>query len=314
MLVVHRAWVLLLLCVSVQALGSGPASGADLPESSLIYVSDYFSFVGADNQGHVAFALDNNRGRDGEAFQAEHFVVLHDERRGWVAIPGNGFYDNSKQELTRIPDSEFFQFHGSPESGLTVVSEKSQLTLKIDPLVERTRRTHEGSVTWMGSAAALLTWQGRTIPGRVLYEYLMMPNFNRLTRTYWGLWKDFQGLYLKAGANGDIYLHSQQSERIAALAGKLVGFSVLEERTEVLTDLTVEVLDRDLALGLYRWPTAWTVTWTGAKGPAQLRLTAFDRNKIAGWVIGGFAMALVRGELSYDGRTIPIYGLVELLM
>ena len=35
-----------------------------------------------DVNGHVAFALDNNRGRDGEALQAEHFVVLHDEGEG----------------------------------------------------------------------------------------------------------------------------------------------------------------------------------------------------------------------------------------
>lgn len=314
MLAVHRVWVLLLLCVSPQALGPALTFGDTLPESSLIYVSDYFSFVGSDGQGHVAFALDNNRGRDGETFQAEHFIVLHDERQGWVTVAGNGFYDNSAHELARIPDSAFFQFHGSPESGLTVVSETNQLTLRIDPLTERTRRTHERGMTWMGSAAAVLTWQGRTIPGRVLYEYLMMPDFNRLTRSYWGLWKDFQGLYLKAGAIGDLYLHSQHSEKIGALVGHLVGFSVLGEEASSLPDLHIEVLDRETALGFYRWPTAWRVTWTGAKGPAQLQLTAFDRNTIAGWLIGGFAMALVRGELSYDGRTIPIYGLVELLM
>jgi hypothetical protein len=31
----------------------------------------------------LAFALDNNRGSDGSAYQAEHFyAVLHDERQG----------------------------------------------------------------------------------------------------------------------------------------------------------------------------------------------------------------------------------------
>ena len=42
-----------------------------LPDTSLLYVSDYISFVGEDSQGRVAFALDNNRGRDGESWQAE---------------------------------------------------------------------------------------------------------------------------------------------------------------------------------------------------------------------------------------------------
>ena len=32
---------------------------------------------------------DNNRGRDGHAYQAEHFyAVLHDERHGWVHVSG----------------------------------------------------------------------------------------------------------------------------------------------------------------------------------------------------------------------------------
>jgi len=63
-----------------------------LPDTSLLYVSDYVSFIGEDSQGHVAFALDNNRGRDGESWQAEHFVVLHDEREGWISLQGTGPY------------------------------------------------------------------------------------------------------------------------------------------------------------------------------------------------------------------------------
>ena len=57
-----------------------------LPDTALLYVSDYVSFVGEDHHGRVAFALDNNRGRDGESWQAEHFVVLHDEHEGWISL------------------------------------------------------------------------------------------------------------------------------------------------------------------------------------------------------------------------------------
>ncbi len=60
-------------------------AGTLVSASDLVTVSDYFSFVGADEQGHVAFAIDNNRGRDGNAYQAEHFyAVLHDEHHGWM--------------------------------------------------------------------------------------------------------------------------------------------------------------------------------------------------------------------------------------
>ena len=285
-----------------------------LPASTLIYVSDYFSFIGADSQGHVAFALDNNRGRDGEKYQAEHFVVLHNEHEGWVEVTGNGRYENTKKELARIPDSPFFQFENTPETGLTITSAKNQLTLRTEPVKQRTLRTHGKSTIWYGSAPAVLTWQSRTVPGRVIYEYLVLPDFNRLTRTYWGIWKEFQGLYLLAEGSNDIYLHSQQSERMAALAGTLVGFSVFNELPESLNDLRVEVLDREFAPGFYRWPTAWHITWTGSKGPASMTLTLFQRKKISNWLIGGFSMGIVSGELSYDSRTWSVYGLAELIM
>ena len=287
---------------------------AESSTSTLIYVSDYFSFVGADQHGRVAFALDNNRGRDGEAFQAEHFVVLHDEHEGWTDIAGNGPYDNLTKELDRIPDSPFFQFTGAPEAGLTISSTQNQLTLRIDPIPLRHQRTESNSRLWMGSASAVLTWQGRTVRGRVIYEYLAMLDFNRLTRTYFGLWKDFQGLYLLLDRAGDVYLHSQQSERLEPVSGKLVGFAVMNEATDYLNDLDVTVLDREFALGFYRWPTEWRITWRGNKGPASMTLSLSERKGIANWVFGGFSMGIVRGELSYDGRTWPLYGLAELLM
>lgn len=286
----------------------------EISSSTLIYVSDYFSFVGSDGQGHVAFALDNNRGRDGEADQAEHFVVLHDEKQGWVEVQGSGAFDNAKKELARIPDSAFFQFESTVETGLTITSVKNQLALRIDPIKQHQLRTDGQSTIWYGSAPALLTWQGRTIPGRVIYEYLVMPDFNRLTRRYWGLWKEFQGLYLLAGDRADVYCHSQQSEKIAALVGKLAGFAALSDQAEALADLHVEVLAHEMTFGFYRWPTAWHVTWTGANGPASMTLTLSHRKTIFTWLIGGFSMGIVRGELSYGGKTWPIYGLAELIM
>ncbi|HSE57170.1 MAG TPA: hypothetical protein VLA99_00540 [Nitrospiraceae bacterium] len=182
------AGLLSLMPVAVQADSDNrPDETAPVIEDiPLIYVSDYFSFVGRDSRGHVALALDNNRGRDGETYQAEHFVVLHDEKEGWVKLAGNGAYGNKRHELARIPDSTSFQFEGKQEAGLTITSAVNGLLLRIDPLPVRTSRTHERAIVRMGSALAVLTWRDRTIVGRVIYEYLMMPDFNRLTRTYWG--------------------------------------------------------------------------------------------------------------------------------
>ena len=286
----------------------------DLPDSKLLYVSDYFSFVGQDSQGHVAFALDNSRGRDGDTYQAEHLVLLHDEQRGWIDLEGNGRYDNSGKELKTIPQSSSFRFAGMPYTSMAIVSERNRLSLKINPIVRHSRKRRDGAVVSLGIAQATLTWQGRTIPGRVIYESFMMPNFNRLTHTYWDMWDEYQGFYLKLGTDGDVYFHSQRSERLAPLMGLLDGFMAWQGETDVMSGLHVEVLDRELAWGFYRWPTAWRVMWEGSHGAAVLTLKQVSRTSIGNWAVGGFTVALVRGELSYAGKQRTIYGLAELIM
>jgi hypothetical protein len=94
-----------------------PTSG-DTASTELSYYSDYFSFVGRDEKGLVAFALDTNRGRDGDDYQAEHFVVLHDEHEGWIELKGNGAYPNKTKTLIDIPDSTVFQFGGDKKEGI----------------------------------------------------------------------------------------------------------------------------------------------------------------------------------------------------
>jgi len=70
---------------------------------------------------------------------------------------------------------------------VTITSDTNQITVRIEPIPERTRNINNGAAAWMGSAPAILTWKSRTISGRVIYEYVVMPDFNRLARTYWGM-------------------------------------------------------------------------------------------------------------------------------
>ncbi len=294
--------------------GRPRAASPEPAEYALAYASDYFSFVGTDERGRVAFALDNNRGRDGDEWQAEHFVVLHEEGEGWIEVEGNGVYDNAKQELIAIPDSEFFQFRGTALTGLTIMSQPNHLTLRIDPVPVRVARTEDEARFWMGSAPAVMEWGDRTVKGRVIYEYLFMPNFNRLTRTYFGLWKEFHGFYVSVEHTGDLYLHSQQSDRLAPLIGKLIGFAVFNGREDRMDNVRLSVLDRSFALGFYRWPSEWQIEWMGKEGPGSVRFTLSDRKVLANWIIGGFAMGIVQGDIAYGGRTWPFYGLAELLM
>lgn len=46
----------------------------------------------------------------------------------------------------------------------------------------------------------------------------------------------------------------------------------------------------------------------------MLILTQSERKRIANWVIGGFSMGIVKGELHYAGKRQPIYGFAELIM
>ena len=285
-----------------------------LPATDLLYVSDYFSFVGQDDQGHVALALDNNRGRDGESWQAEHFVVLHDEQQGWVPLQGNGAYDNAGQELATIPASPAFHFQGTPRTGMTIMSDTNELTLSIEGISERLSQSYEGGQYWLGSATGILQWEDRTIKGRVIYEYFMMPEFNRLSRTYWGLWKHFQGLYLVVEGLGDLYVHSQESDMLAPLVGTLTGFLAVQGDTEPFQVLQATLLDHSQAWGLYRWPTGWGINWVSHQGSGNARLAVQDLKPMGNWIIGGFAMGIVKGTVYYNGKDYPVYGLAEIIM
>lgn len=314
---VYRAWIYglataQLMVASALADDTRTAKVNDIVSTpDVAYVSDYISFVGSDDQGHVAFALDSNRGRDGDDYQAEHFVVMHDEGRGWIRVQGNGDYENKGQALAAIPDSGDFHFSGTPVTGLTVTSPTNDLKLIIDPIPERTTQGDTDSIFSMGSAPAMLQWRDRKIEGRLIYELLAMANFNRLSGITLGSgFGSFQGLYLRAGENDDFYIH----HRRGGDEDELLAFGVTGGETLHPVNIEFEITDHAFAPGFYRWPTAWTVHWDAEKGPATLSVRLHDLDLISTWILGGFAMGVVEGTLDYDGRTVPVYGLGELIM
>jgi len=287
---------------------------ASLAGPKPVFVSDYFSFIGSDERGHVAFAIDNDRSRRDSKFDADAHVFLHDEREGWIRVSGNGSYANRKKELLRIPDSPDFLFLGDAASGITLDSPRNGLKLIVDPMQERFTRFTSEAIFSMGSTSATLTWKGRVIPGRVIYEYIFMVNLSPWYSYVSGLfYNDFQGLYLKTAEGGDFYLRNEKGTTWSRAFGKAPGFLVLDRKSEVLDDLRTQVSERSLAFGFYTWPGTWHVNWKGSKGAGSLTVTVVDRKNVTNWIIGGFAMAVVTGELSYGGKTRPVYGLAELI-
>jgi hypothetical protein len=291
----------------------GPTPRAAPDAQQLSYYSDYFSFVGEDDRRKVAFALDNNRGQDGDAFQAEHFVVMHDARKGWIDVSGNGLYPNPEGMLTAIPDSAFFRFSGMAEQGISITSEANALRLDVSVIPRILVRQRGPAIFWLGSAAATLHWDGRAIRGRVIYEYLHRPGYNRMTRKQIGQWNNFHGLYLAIEGGGDLYIHSR-GPTDEDLTGRLIGFAAIDEVAHVMEAIELEALQSTQAFGFYRWPDAWTGRFTLQGARYELKVDTIQRKTISNWLIGGFAMSIVQGELLSGGVRRAVYGFGELII
>ncbi len=295
----------------------GPVRAAE----TLAYYSDYFSFVGQDEKGFLLFALDNNRGVDAGDFQAEHFGVMYDQHQGWVDLVGLGEYSNPTGILSRIPDSVAFKFSGKPSEGITILSRVNDLRLEINPLPIRLQ-DHSGlrRQSW-SSAAAVLYWQGRTIPGRIVYEHLVQHNWNRLTHSYSGTWDNFQGFYLAVQQGPpalwkDIYLRSEGKKKTL----RTLGFVAASNKQAEIFSPDLKITRKSWALGFYRWGKSWQMslqqaaTEQGLKPAfASIRLRQISRQNISNWVLGGFAMTVVEGTLEQEGHQLKVLGFAELI-
>ena len=289
-------------------------SAEELQTQKLVYYSDYFSFIGGDARGMVAFALDNNRGRDGDSWQAEHFVALHDEKTGWQAVTGSGPYYNVTRQLETIPNSPDFLFEGTAGDGLLIQSKSNALALKVAPVKIQISEKRGLAEYRLGSAEATLTWKGRTLRGRVIYEYLFVPAFNRLTRKYPGVFNDFHGIYASIQNVGDLYIHTQKSMFFSPLIAKQEGFLFLNGQGYRLSSLNVSVRKTSFAPGFYRWPAWWEGSFAAGLDHYAFAGRITDRKTISNWVIGGFAMGIIKGSLVSAHETWTLYGLGELII
>ena len=303
--------------------------------AELAYVSDYFSFVGADDQGRVAFALDNNRGRDAdpkvrrgasrELLQAEHaYAVLHDERSGWVPLQGAHRYPHPGPDVTALPDSAWFSFAGTADEGWRVSSSANDLVLHVEPLADRLLFRDDTTLFAMRSAAATLTWRGRTLYGRVIHEGLASTAMNLLTRRSFKGLAGLEFLYLLAGNPtdpwGDLYLQkiADGDTRLAGMplqtgfATPSTGPARGDTLGAPLDGLRVDTTGHRPAPGLYRWPTTWSAAWQGPH-PGTAELRTLSRTTVGQYGIAGFSMSIIAGTWTGpDGTALPVYGFGEL--
>jgi len=188
------------------------------------------------------------------------------------------------------------------------------LTLTVEPMRERLKRENADSLYSLGDTTGMLTWKDWEIHGRVIYEYIFMTNLSPWYAIVSGLfYNDFQGLYLTTEKGDDLYLHSSKGKSWSSMFEPVLGFLVLDDLDENPADLRISVRSRRLGFGFYHRPQAWLVTWRGKEGIGTLIITVVDQETITNWLIGGFAMATVRGEINYAGKSQQVYGLAELI-
>lgn len=282
----------------------------------LLYFSDYFSFVGKDERGFVMLAHDNNRGRDGDKFQADHWIVMYDQHDGWIDVVGSEHYENKSKSLEQIPDSQNFSFSGTPQTGIEILSKSNNMHMKVAPLPQTLRREDKDGIFWVGGADAVLQWRGRTLRGRVIFEYLQRHNWNRFTGAFEANWKNFNGFYLLAGNDRDFYMHSHERDWGSDLTGKLVGMANWEDAAP-LTNLVFKIsASVPVPEKRFHWPEKWEIDFSHHGKDYRLALHTIDRKYVTDWDIGGFAMSIVSGSIESSDRTIlyPVLGWGELLI
>lgn len=281
----------------------------------LTYYSDYFSFVGRDKDGAVYFGFDNNRGQDGNEFQAEHFLSFHAEGAGWIELKGNGAYPNPKRVLKGIPDSAHFTFEGAAETGFLVRSAVNDLTLRMGGFPRTLVRQSKGRETWYGAAPATLTWKGRTLEGRAIYEYLYRDRWNRLARRYPSAWKNFNGLYLMTAAGADLHVRMSENPD-TPVSNRRLGFATWGTPAPI-DDIVFHIRKQVKAEHRnFSWPDTWSAAFKHGGDAWSLEVETVSRDVVGYFAKGGFAMSVVKGRLASLERkeTHDVTGLAELLI
>lgn len=278
------------------------------------YHSDYVSFVGSDAHGAVYLAHDNNRGQTGDAFFADHWVMMYAEGEGVVPILGSAHYPNPGKVLDTIPDSDHFQFTGTPAQGLRMRSDTNGIAMTIGPLTPVLRRQTPGNDYWIGAAPASLQWKDRRLDGRVIFEFIARTGYNRFTSDFGASWSNFNGLYLTTDDDRDIYL--RYHERIQPGTPRESGMATIGGEG-VLSDIDFRIKDsRPATERSYRWPSRWEIGFThlGSRWLLEAETTALQ--EVADWQTGGFAMSVVQGvATTRDGSASRrVRGWAELLI
>ncbi len=290
------------------------------PSSEVLFYSDRFIFrsEGLDDLMIVVFTFE--RGRQEEGYYGEFMGAIF-ERNRWAFFEGNDKYSYASSDLKKIFPSYYAQIEGSDESGFQLDYDGGDYTVKVSSGPVQEISHPQSSVVLdkkIGVAEAVLTVHGKEHWGDLVHESLFWKGFNGLRR-YKGLYKDYQGFYLKSEAGQQIYFHKNSADQRAFLEKYAFSESPLPEDGVIYhqnkevrqfdTPIALNTIDRKMPpFAIYKIPERWEVI----VNPEFGSLFIWARKKISiNWLLGGYVMMAIEGVIKNGEQEERLWGFAE---
>ena len=110
---------------------------------------------------------------------------------------------------------------------------------------------------------------------------------------------------------GSLFTQRRKGER------RTLGFVAGDDWHGIIENPIFEADRKAFNFGFFRWPQHWDIQVRlkdeSESPPGRLNLVQVSRKNRSYWIIGGFAMSVVEGELIRNGETIPVMGWAELI-
>ncbi|MEO0650667.1 MAG: hypothetical protein AAFZ65_08315 [Planctomycetota bacterium] len=295
------------IAASPEATGALAPEAVVESEKALEYISDFFCFVGSDEQGKVAFAFDVNRGRKDDDYQAQTIANLWVDGEGWEDFGGMVDFDDPEDRFYELPSSSRWSLEGWASTGVTIRSQRDGIELEVDPIATHTKNKRGLAVFTSGSSAGTLRLGEREITGRVSHEYCFLSDMNPLAKRYTDLFGDgFDGIYAVLGEGGDLRFH-ESGGRLEPLVMNRDGFVVEEGEASRIEGASFKVSDK--SFGLIRWPGRYRSSWTEDGVACSYDLRIRDRETLVNVVIVGVAVGIVEGTYTRGGVEQEVFGM-----
>lgn len=220
----------------------------------------------------------------------------------------------SSGQLERIPDSPFFTFEGTVSSGLIIRSPQNSLSLRIG----RYKSIFPKRRAWRNTASGQQKQRSNGGKDRSMAGWFTSTSLCR-TITAWRRSisagsKIFTGSMLPCRMSAISIFTRRKVPSSYPWSNNRRDFSFSTGKGHRVSSLQVKARSRSFTAGFYRWPKSWTGSFQAGKEHYEFECNLSERKTIANWVIGGFAMGIVKGRLVTPNGTLELYGLGELIM